>query len=213
MSALSSPFESLYLAFSSIKKPRIINGCPCCIQEKKFDVLLSKPLRELTSDDLNSYCWSAFFTVGSKGDYTYLLPRILEITLIEESFADFESTGKAISNLDKSKWTKDQKDSFISVFFYSLEKILNEESYWKLDGFICGCVKAGLEISPLLKILEDCEDAVLEYYGDNAGSLPDKLSNLFWEKEDNFSDILKWFRSDKVSKLIEVNYGITFKTS
>ncbi|PVM91343.1 hypothetical protein [Caulobacter endophyticus] len=71
--------EDLYAAFA-VARPRDIDGCPCCVDKRNVDVLLSKPLRKLTADDLHGYASGVFLTVGALGDYFYLLPRLLELS-------------------------------------------------------------------------------------------------------------------------------------
>src|SRR5262245_26685041 len=76
---LRQAIEGVYTAFLDVPRPTSVDGCPCCIGQKGISILLSKPLRELSPDDLTHYAASAFLTVGAVEDYLYFLPRILEI--------------------------------------------------------------------------------------------------------------------------------------
>src|SRR5882762_1635090 len=83
---IQAAIEALYAAFSDAPKPMIIEGCPCCIERKDVDVLLTTPLRQITPDQLTNYAASVFLTVGSIEDFLYLLPRILEISACDPSW-------------------------------------------------------------------------------------------------------------------------------
>jgi hypothetical protein len=52
MDALSNSIDVLYRAFDDVAKPRHVDGCPCCIEKKEIEVLLSTPLREIPPDAL-----------------------------------------------------------------------------------------------------------------------------------------------------------------
>jgi hypothetical protein len=75
MRSLQEAIEGVYEAFGRIPRPLTMDGCPCCIDQKGISILLSKPLRELSPDDLTHYSASVFLTVGA----LYFLPRILDI--------------------------------------------------------------------------------------------------------------------------------------
>ena len=59
--ALHQAIEALYPAFAAVRRPRVIVGCPCCIEDKEIAVLLMRPLRELSPEELSSYASSAVF--------------------------------------------------------------------------------------------------------------------------------------------------------
>ena len=100
---LRNAIDAVYAAFAHVRKPKRIEGCPCCIDEKAVDVLLSKRLREITPSELSAYASSVFLTVGSENDYRYLLPRILEISAFEPWWwPDIEVVGRSLSSANWS---------------------------------------------------------------------------------------------------------------
>ncbi len=81
-SELQKAIDNGYEVFSGVPKPRVIDGCSCCLDEKGIDPLLKKTLRSITPDELSEYASSVYLTVGSDKDFFYFLPRILEILAI-----------------------------------------------------------------------------------------------------------------------------------
>eukprot|EP01035_Chromulina_nebulosa_P046710 gene46710-63278_t len=74
--------EELYRQFAA-PTPSVIEGCPCCIETRGVDILLSTPLRTLSGQALWRYVSGAFLTIGSTRDFRYFLPRIFEIALLD----------------------------------------------------------------------------------------------------------------------------------
>ena len=64
--SLEKAIERLYQAFADVPKPKVIEGCPCCIEDKNIDVLLTKPLRIISAEDLGEYAFCLFNTVGDE---------------------------------------------------------------------------------------------------------------------------------------------------
>ncbi len=97
--ALQEAITRLYEAFSHESKPSVIDWCSCeaCAPRDNVSVLISKPLRSLTPDELTHYASSAFLTAGSEADFKYYLPRILEILVIADNWwPSPEVVGRAI---------------------------------------------------------------------------------------------------------------------
>src|SRR5579863_2006567 len=81
---LREAIEDVYAAFADVPKPENIIGCEGCIEKKNIAVVIGKPLRELSPDDLEDYADLALLTIGSVEDYLYFLPMILEILATRE---------------------------------------------------------------------------------------------------------------------------------
>lgn len=110
MPTLEDATRRLYDAFTTVPKPHRIDGCPCCIDRKKIGVLLTKPLRDLTPDDLSAYASSVFLTVGDTADFLYFLPRILEINALDPNWwPNPQITGRAIRTAKPETWTPVQR--------------------------------------------------------------------------------------------------------
>lgn len=117
--------ESIYAAFSSVPKPKSIDGCRCCIEDKQVATLLAKPLRELSAEELSSYASSVFLTVGSEADYRYFLPRILEILVSDQTWwPDPEVALRTLALAEWSKWPDAEKRSILRLFEAHFDQLI-----------------------------------------------------------------------------------------
>src|ERR1700728_4060562 len=116
-SQLQTAIENVYAAFKDIPKPQFVDGCPCCIDQKGISILLTKPLRELSPDDLTHYAASVFLTVGSVEDFFYFLPRILEMLVLEPNWwPSPEVVARALDNSKFHNWPV-RKSEAVSKYF------------------------------------------------------------------------------------------------
>ena len=201
MLTLTDATNRLYRAFSTVPKPRHIDGCPCCLDKQDIRDLLEKPLRELTGSDLSSYASSAFLTVGDAADYKYFLPRILEISATDSSWwPDVAVTGRAIRSADPDTWTAGQRQALGDFLESVIGTAIESGRYSEIDDWLCGIAWMGLDVRPFLGQVAKCPAAVLDYFESNADTLPQrKLSNAFWELPNPGHDaIVNWFDSDEI---------------
>jgi hypothetical protein len=77
--------EALYAAFAAYPRRAQIEGCPCCVAAADQLPLHRVPLRKLTADDLGRFAWKAMTTWGDAQDYRHFLPRILELSLADNT--------------------------------------------------------------------------------------------------------------------------------
>ena len=72
--------KTLYETFKSYRLTGQIPKCPCgCISEKMEIKIYSKPLHELTKEDLVFYLGKAMTTWGEVRHFKHFLPRIFEL--------------------------------------------------------------------------------------------------------------------------------------
>lgn len=217
MDKLSDAIEALYHAFGDLPKPKNIEACPCCADEKNLDLLRAKPLRDLFSDDLGPYAASAFLTIGGVSDYLYFLPRILEIHASDiDWWPSPEITGRAIHKTAPSSWPTKRSDA-LAAFLHSLfDAFIREDcSGNQIDSWICAIAMSGLDTQPYLSQIEISPDHVLAYYRKNAGKLGErKLSNTFWELPiPGYDQVIHWFGTKTVSDIIFDAYGVSLHHS
>jgi hypothetical protein len=62
---VKAAIEGVYAAFSDAQRPASVDGCPCCMSAEQYETLTAKPLRDLTSADLDEYASDALLTMGS----------------------------------------------------------------------------------------------------------------------------------------------------
>lgn len=213
MDRLQRSIERLYTAFGDIPKPRHIDGCPCCLDGKGIDRLLGTGLREISPEELSPYAASAFLTVGDVADYLYFLPRILEISAIEEFWwPDPEVTGKAISSSKIESWPAARRNALADFLGAVIETVIARDEHHKIDGWMCAIARMGIDVQPYLDMVASSPQAVLGYFDDNARCLlKGHLCNAFWELPCEGHDVIvNWFRSEAIRQFLRDAYGFEF---
>jgi hypothetical protein len=200
---LEGAIDAVYAAFAA-PKPRVIEGCPCCSDKRNTDILLSKPLRELTGEDLWPYVSGVFLTIGDMRDYRYLLPRIFEIAIVDPgSCPNIEIVLGKLKLATWRSWSAGERTSIETLLDAWFDAVLAQaeqtaqavaegdveasytfEASRHLDELICGFSQAGMDLTPFLDrlrapryagVVEDWR--ALNTCG-KTGLL--KLSNPFW---------------------------------
>ncbi len=210
--ALQKSVESVYEAFRDISRPESIDGCPCCIDEEEINVLLSKPLRELSLDDLSGYIYSALLTVGTVEDFMYLLPRILEILASESYYLpDQEVVARAIHSAGFHTWSDNRKRAVFGFFDRMIGDLLAKEGLaFELESWICALGRLHVDLAPYLKRIAENGRRLIEYYEMNSEALVNsRLSNAFWDETSaEHRQIVDWFQSEEIQNLINKEYGL-----
>ena len=211
MTTLTDAIDYFYREFADIAIPHHIDACPCCVNDKRIPLLLATPLRKIQPDDLTSYASSALLTVGDVPDYLYFLPRILEISILENSWwPDIEVTAKAINSTRLESWPKHRRDALTALLMAVIDEIVDSDNHDRIDPWICAIASMGFDVHPYLARIEKSPAAVLEYFEDNAGCLKNKgrLRNAFWELPNAGHDVIvQWFKSDAIRKIPFDAYG------
>ena len=205
MGNLNSAIEDVYSAFAAVPKPDEIAACPCCIDEATLSRLVTTPLRAISADDLSPYASSAFLTAAEVEDYLYFLPRILEISITDDTWwPSLEVTGRAIREIKPGEWPEARRQAVQMLFESLFRNFLHEKYYFRIDEWICGAARAGFDVKSLLQIIEDDEEAIVEFFKANEEVLDaGKLGNSFWEDYDSGQEIIrKWFNSENVRKVL-----------
>lgn len=212
---LQEQIDVLYAAFSDIPKPQTIEGCPCCIEDKGIDVLLSRPLREIQAEELSSYAASAFLTVGNVQDYLYFLPRILECSITgHDWWPDPEVIGRAIAETQPLQWPEKRLAALQSLLEHAIHKAMAEEPGWGadlLDKWLCATSRAGLAVIPLLHLIAASPPHTVSYFSHNQASLDrlGQLSNPFWDlPNEGHEEIIRWFHSPAVRAVLYEKLGM-----
>jgi hypothetical protein len=209
---LRAAIEGIYDAFKDVPRPATVDGCPCCIGEKGISILLSKPLRDLSPDDLAHYAQSVFLTVGSAEDYFYFLPRILEILALEPGWwPGPEVVARALLTSGFHTWPVLRSEAvsryFDAIFIELLEK---ENSGYEIDSWICALGKLHMDLKPFLKQIAANKARLIDFYEVNSEQLIDgRLGNSFWDDaSQEHKVVVDWFQSAKIKKAIELAYGL-----
>lgn len=144
----------LYATFDA-PRPRLILGCPCCIDTRNVDVLLSKPLGVLTSDELSRYASGVFLTVGGPVDYRYLLPRIFDLSANDLSwFPTPEIVIGALARAEWDVWSASERAAILSFLSAWFDRWAGggayEDGFGEIDALLCGMARARIDIVPYM---------------------------------------------------------------
>ncbi|MBI1685361.1 hypothetical protein [Caulobacter hibisci] len=205
MRAFDAALADLYAAFDTTK-PRVIHGCPCCVDKRNTDILLAKPLRQLTGDDLGGYASGVFLTVGSENDYLYLLPRMFEITATEKHWQLYPQL--VVGHLrfgDRVAWKPGQRralSAFLDAWFdRQLDEIagtgLGFHESDEVEALLCGLAIGGVDIATYLDRLKPVGLLVTDLYwrfGEAASE--DRGPPNYWEDAPEGWAAMKAFMND-----------------
>jgi hypothetical protein len=209
--ALRQAIDALYAAFASVRRPKAIAGCPCCIEDKEIAALLATPLRELSPDQLSSYASSVFLTVGDEQDFRYFVPRILEISATDSGWwPDPEVVARALAEARWCEWPTVQREAVGRVWDEKFTELVELAEGSELDSWLWGLARIGLDLSPFLTRLSLRPAAVLALYGWHANEIVEhRLANGFWdEAPKGRQDVIAWFHSPEMSRLVLDGYGV-----
>lgn len=189
MSAFDAALAELYETFSA-EPPVSIQGCFCCLGADAREVLLTRPLGVLTSDQLAPYASSVFLTVGDVGDYRYFLPRILDLSASD--LAWWPSPELAVGALTRAEWSawSDVERAailgFLSAWFDRWAAGLGDGAHGgEVETLLCGMARARIDIMPyLVRLLRPENGAALLELFDEHGARDETSSTPqgFWDE-------------------------------
>lgn len=178
--------EAVYRTFRR-PTPSTIHGCPCCIDTRNTDVLLTTPLRQISGQALWRYVSGAFLTVGDEADFRYLMPRIFEVSVTDPANAnDPEIVLGKLTLANWRSWEADEQavvEAFIYAWFEQAlaDDLINADEGWiagNAESVLCGAARAGLPVARLLSRLAAPE--ALPVVAEMRQNFPRKPTG-FWE--------------------------------
>jgi len=184
--ALRAAIEDIYRVFRS-SPPERIDACPCCRDPTNYRPLHTRPLRELTSDELGSYTSSALLTVGSEVDVRYFLPRILELGVLEpDHYPDVEIRLDKLWHMDWRTWPAREREPLERFVREWLEMLLaqDELNVRHVDALVCGAANAGFDVDAMLVRVDQKPDVAQALFEDNSGTFwkHGGPTNAFWHQ-------------------------------
>jgi len=210
---LQAAIESVYRAFSDVTRPPSIKGCPCCLTEKQICILLAKPLRVLSPDELTNYAESVLLTVGAIEDFIYFLPRILEILVTDSDWwPNPEVVLRRMKEAGFQEWPAGRKLSVLSCFKEIISELLSREGDgYELDSWICALGNLQTDLGSYLQKIVANPPRLIEYYEVNSQPLTfGRLNNSFWnEAIAAEKTVVEWFKSAEIVGLINQQYGLS----
>lgn len=205
--------ELLYASFSMFLKPVAIDGCECCLDAKQITLLLNKELSEISAEEISSYASSVFLTVGSKSDFMYFFPRILELSLTDKfCWPDPEVVFNAVVNSDYETWSNEQKNIVNKLLKSKFVDLLSlGEDGCDIDQWLAAIARIEPNISHYLQLLENdkYKSAFCKFVDWNADTTSNRLSNGFWEEcKAQEQQVITWLRQGKAAKFLNDKYRI-----
>jgi hypothetical protein len=195
--ALQAAIEDVYRVFSA-PPPQRIEGCPCCSDPAELRVLHTKPLRDLTSDELGQYTSSALLTVGSESDVRYFLPRILELAVLEpDAYPNIEIRLDKLWRMGWRTWPAwecEPLERFVREWLESLLAKRGDDAR-NVDALVCGAARAEIDIDPMLVRIGQAPDMAQTLFELNSTSFwkHGGPSNAFWPQIGPARDVfIRW---------------------
>lgn len=206
---LDNAIERLYEAFGHYSAPVQPAYCQHCVTEPEDVVLRSKPLRELTANDLSRYSFKAISTWGTVDQFKYLLPRLFQL-IVEDGFGYNPEIlfGKPRYG-DFALWPEKERLALYSycdilwrtaLASYPFEQ--NLPSLSSIDDCLCCIGQIVDDMQPMLKIWDiDTKNNTLhlaDFAAENASTLFESktLSNPFWDgRPEQRRQVVDWFLS------------------
>lgn len=196
--------EAVYRTFQS-DAPSVIEGCPCCIDTRNTDILLTTPLHQITGQALWRYVSGAFLTVGDTKDFRYLLPRILEVSVLDPANANDPEIvlGKVLLAKWRS-WAADEQlviEGLIDAWFEHaiVSDLAGEEEGWiglDAESVLCGAARAGLPLERYLSRLAEQDAAPV--LADMQERFPSKPSGFWKDASGAFGEVRAFLDQEPV---------------
>ena len=158
--SLNSAIEHLYTTFG--KYPLIdLYYCDCgCTDEADVKKLSSKPLRELTEDDLAYYQGSAMYTIGGLEHYKHFLPRICELTSLDRvcCMINLDEIHMKLAYANWTKWDVQEVQAIKDFVLWDWVDRVNHEK-GEINEFILSAYHHFLGLEELTKLWDISDSA------------------------------------------------------
>ncbi|QQS42392.1 MAG: hypothetical protein IPM63_05470 [Acidobacteriota bacterium] len=189
---MKKQIDRLYEVFSSYPRPTEFGGCECCTVRLDAEPLISKPLRALSTEDLEFYAFKAMTTIGNVDDFRYFLPRIVELTETDIYFIDAGVTFEKFHIGGFEDWPDPERRAIRSYLFAGWRKAVNSmDSAWG-DNYLCGAGKLFDDISQFLDYADSVAPDFRKTYEESC-SLGTMMVSERWRGNKNHKRVLAWF--------------------
>ena len=177
--------------------------------------LLKVKVREAPLKELGSYGRYAMSTMGSKDDYLYFLPRILQLIATDDwdYGPDVLTIARSIHATEPYTWSANHRRALEEYFSAAVSILLAPGRHREISEWLNAIARTGLDVRPYLHAIEQSTDAVLQYFTDNAGDLPHRrLTTSPWANSGDLPNagheaIVAWFYSPRIRKIVFDAYG------
>lgn len=168
MEKIETLIENLQTAFADVPKPEKINGCGCgsCLNQVQCDTLLELSSRiQMTLNDekkailLCDYIDDAIWTVGDVQDFTYFVPKILELCLSKYDFLENSNTFiKKIALAGFNDWNSAKQTSVEAAIYRVIDQGIRSNSH-EFDDWMSGLCGLDVNHQHFIDLLDrDCAE-------------------------------------------------------
>jgi hypothetical protein len=215
---LNAAIERLYEVFGVYAAPAHPAYCQHCVTEPEDVVLRTKPLRDLTADELSRYSMKAISTWGTVEQFKYLLPRLFQL-IVEEGFGFNPEIlfGKPRYG-EVALWPGRERialQSYCDALWHSAlaSYPVHERfrAFSSIDVCLCSVGQIVDELEPMLKSWDvDTNNNTLhlaDFAAENATSLFESgtLSNAFWDgRSAQMKQVADWFLSLDLASVFDL---------
>jgi hypothetical protein len=212
-----SAVEALYTAFAAYPLRADTNACPCCHKPEEERVLHSRPLRELSANDLRMYAADAIFVWGSEDDFRHFLPRIFELMVtVADPVFEMDDPSIAFNKLHHGHWenwpAKEQeaiRRYFLAAWKAFLQANPDDCLLTDADSWLCGIAQAENDIQPYLAALEDNKSVEAARHlsvliVEHAFIQDDAHPANFWAKrKSQWEQVRKWLQGGGAKQILK----------
>lgn len=209
--------EGLYGAFVRYPLHADTNACPCCHRPGQERILHSKPLRDLSANDLQLYVGDAILVWGSEDDFRHFLPRIFELmVMLADPTLEMHDPPIVFNKLrfgHWENWPAEEQDAIRRYFLAAWKEFLqtNPEDcgLTDADAWLCGIAQAEEDVQPYLAIWEDNKSVeaarqlsilVVEHSFIQDDARPEN----FWAKRKNqWAQVRAWLQGGAVRQILK----------
>lgn len=203
----------LYSVFSEYPLRPDTGACSCCHEPEEELKLHSKPLRELTEDDLERYGYSALLTWGSVDDYKHFLPRLFEIAS-KTNGIDWIYKPIIFAKLQHAEWWNwpENERNAVENYIHALWRWFLVDINCNLDpnDLLCGIAHALEDMTPFLIEWRNSDlvglHKLAKFVIDQAGTIVKKmhLSDGFWSsRRVQMRQIIDWLLEPATKDVLE----------
>jgi hypothetical protein len=173
---------------------------------KNNELLFSKPLMELTQDDLSHFAGSSMTTWGDSNDYKHFLPRILDLTAEIKTPYEIWIVFDKLNYGEWNNWPQIEQDVIYDFMISLWESIINGESEiseWDFRDYFSTIAHFYPNFSDLLNIWSESESKesikhLSEILVHEQTALFDrKKISGFYDQKENTEEFINWILSMK----------------
>lgn len=166
--------DELYKAFANVPKATLSDGCMlgCCMTKEDRETVLQDPLRTANSEILWFYPSDAIWTVGTKLDFKYFVPRLLDLGLrpyhrdgAQQNFFAFPVTfGKKLNLANFNSWTEAQRKVVSDAIFEIFRSVVLGDDFYDIDSWIIVTCYIAIDKERFFTLLDSPEGAKARNY-------------------------------------------------